>query len=282
MKNIGTPAYWQLSPAQRGITLVELMVGIAIGLLVVVAAVGTLVTTQVTSTAVGDSARLQQKADFVFRAVGFQLRQAGGLDVVAPSPGSDLVAYSTSFTGYGGVTSPNLIVTGVEGGVSPDTLRVSYEEQVGVSRDCLGALPVGTVPGNRRVDSQFSVVGTELVCLGNGAAAPQTIADGVEDFQVTYGVRTVITPSPGISAPVVRVPDIANYRFFNADTAPFGTAVTFNAVNAVTICLRLRSDLKDTARQAIGVQGCDGAAIAGDGYIRRVYRSTFLLRSTVL
>lgn len=265
---------------QHGVTLVELMVGIAIGLLVVVAALGTLATTQVTSTAVGESTRLQQKADFVFRAVGFQIRQAGAIDV-ATMPGADVVAYSTNFNGYGGVTSPFLIISGDEGGASPDTLRVSYEEQVGVSRDCLGNLPVGTTPANRHVDNQFSVMGTELVCLGNGAAAAQTIADGVEDFQVTYGVRTVTFWSPGIAPPAVLAPDTATYRYFNADTAPFGTVVSRNGVNAVTICLQLRGDTKDTARQATSIQGCRGAIVAGDGYIRRVYRSTFMLRSTV-
>jgi type IV pilus assembly protein PilW len=266
----------------------ELLVGITIGLLVVIAALGTLASTQLTSTTVGDSARLQQKADFIFRSMGFQLRQAGGIDIAPPAPVSDFVAYSTAFTGYGGVTSPNLVVTGVEGASSAaDTLRVSYEEQVGVSRDCLGNFPIGTTATDRRVDNQFSI-GTganagRLMCLGNGSATPQAIADGVEDFQVTYGVRTVTTPSPPIAPPSARVPDVANYREFKANTpAPFGTATTLNGVNSVTVCLQLRGDLRDDARRIAGVTGCGGTVVAADGFIRRVYRNTFLLRSTVL
>lgn len=273
--------------AQRGLSLMELLVGITIGLLVVIAALGTLASTQLTSTTVGDSARLQQKADFIFRSMGFQLRQAGAIDIAAPAPGSEVVAYSTAFTGYGGLTSPNLIVSGLEGASSsPDTLRVSYEEQVGVSRDCLGNLPIGTTTVDRRVDNQFSI-GTganagRLMCLGNGSATPQALADGVEDFQVTYGVRTVATPALPIAPPAVRVPDDANYREFKAGTPPFGTAATPNAVNSITVCLQLRGDLRDDARKLGGITGCGGTTVAADGFMRRVYRNTFLLRSTLI
>ena len=66
---------------QRGFSLVELMVGLTIGLFVVLAAVGSLVYTQATATIVGDSARIQQTADSVFRNLGFHVAQAGALSI---------------------------------------------------------------------------------------------------------------------------------------------------------------------------------------------------------
>lgn len=116
------------------------------------------------------------------------------------------------------------------------------------------------------------------MCLGNGSATPQAIVDGVEDFQVTYGVRTVLMPAPPLAAPALRVPDIATYQQFTA------AAVAFNTVQSVTVCLQLRGDFtSDSPRGAVGgIIGCNGLAVAGDGFIRRVYRQSFNLRSVVL
>jgi type IV pilus assembly protein PilW len=66
---------------QAGFSLVELMVGITVGLLVVVAAVGSLAFTQASSTVVVDNAGLQQKADAIFRNIAYHVEQAGAFDV---------------------------------------------------------------------------------------------------------------------------------------------------------------------------------------------------------
>jgi type IV pilus assembly protein PilW len=65
--------------AQRGVTLIELLVGIAIGLLVVAVAMGALMVSRGVSGTVSDASSIQQQAAFAMRTIGLQLRQAGSL-----------------------------------------------------------------------------------------------------------------------------------------------------------------------------------------------------------
>ena len=63
---------------QRGATLLELMVGITIGLLTVTVALGALMISRGVSGTVSEASQLQQQASYAFRVIGQQLRQAGG------------------------------------------------------------------------------------------------------------------------------------------------------------------------------------------------------------
>lgn len=268
--------------SQRGLSLIELLIGITIGLLVVIAALGSLAFTQVTSTTVGDSARLQQKANSAFRTMGFQLRQAGSIEVVSTGVA---VRFSTQPTG--GWNGTGVAITGLNGsGSAPDTLRASYEDGSN-SRDCLGNPP--TTTAGIRVDNEFYVDTGRLMCKGADGTI-HAIVDGVEDFQVTYGVQTttalarpaVLAASGVASAPAV--PASATYRYFTAATAPFGPPVPVGILPppgwSVTVCLQLRGDVRGDLPAGISTAGCSGA-VAGDGFIRRVYRNTYSLRSTL-
>ena len=64
---------------QRGVTLVELMVGIAIGLLVVAVATSALMVSRGISGTVSDASGLHQQAAHAMRVIGQQVRQAGSL-----------------------------------------------------------------------------------------------------------------------------------------------------------------------------------------------------------
>ena len=252
---------------QCGFTLIELMIGITIGLMVVIAAIGSLVFTQLTSTVVGDSSRLQQKADAIFRNVGFHILQAGATELSAAANGR--VVFSTAFTGFNptitGATGGRIFsVHGVDGASNaPDTLRVSYEDN-GRSRDCLGNRPTLAT----RVDNAFSVTGGDLMCQGATSAASQSIADGIEDFQVTYGVQTVVTP--GTVWPT-------QYRFY-----PAGTVPDWTNVQAISICLQLTGDNQGNPQPGLVTTGCRGQTVANDGRLRKVYRQTFTLRNALL
>lgn len=282
------PAFRTCHPkvsSQRGVTLIELMIGITIGLLVVVAALGSLVFTQITATSVGDSARLQQKASAAFRAMGIQVRQAGGNEAVFNAV-LGTVQYITTFDGFNAMGA-NFMVHGIEGASdAPDTLRVSYPDSP-LARDCLGNRPAAALVGVR-VDNQFSVdAAGRLMCLGADGGPAQAIIDGVEDFQVTYNVRTVTFLAPGLAPPAVRVGDTANYRQLTAAAAPFGLTNPVPTLPqlgwSVTVCMQLRGDITtDSPRGDIGMVGCRGQAVAGDGRFRRVYRETFGLRSSLM
>ncbi|MBS0291029.1 MAG: prepilin-type N-terminal cleavage/methylation domain-containing protein, partial [Proteobacteria bacterium] len=64
---------------QRGVSLIELMVGVAIGLLVVAVAMGALMVSRGISGTVSDASSIQQQAAYAMRVVGLQMRQAGSL-----------------------------------------------------------------------------------------------------------------------------------------------------------------------------------------------------------
>lgn len=251
----------------------ELMVGITIGLMVVIAALGSLAFTQTTSTVVGDSSRLQQKADAVFRNMGFHIAQASAINLVQSTNG---VTFSTDYTGINpattGLAGQIVSVHGVEGASNaPDTLRVSYQDNMlstdtaanqtkyGV-RDCLGNRPTSNV----RVDNAFYVAGNDLMCLGASAAVAQSIADGVEDFQVMYGVQTV---NAGAN----------QYRFYDASQV-----TDWTNIQAVAVCLQLTGDNKGNPQPGLVVTGCRGQTVANDGLLRRVYRRTFSVRNALL
>ena len=63
--------------AQCGVSLLELMVGLTIGLLVSVAAAGSLAYLQATGRTLTEATRMQQEASLAFDTVGRVLRPAG-------------------------------------------------------------------------------------------------------------------------------------------------------------------------------------------------------------
>lgn len=250
--------------SQRGFSLVELLVGLTIGLLVVVAALGSMVFTQISSTVVSDSTRLQQKADNAFRIMGFHLQQAGAINLEAAADPAT-VRFSFSYQGYnptvtGAATGQIFSIHGADGtGNATDTLRVSYQDNGG--HDCLGnQITATSTLHNVRMDNQFAVVSGELKCTGASGAGAQPVVDGVEDFQVTYGVQSG-----------------ANFRFYTATQVP-----DWSNIQAVSVCLQLVGDNKGNPQPGLVVTGCRGQTVANDGLLRRVFRRTTSLRNTLI
>ena len=235
--------------------LLELIVALAVGLGVVLTAMGTLAFVQASATVHGDALLLQQRADIALHAIGQQLRQAGAVELVENTDGS--VRFSTAFDGH---AASGFAVQGENGSPGkPDTLSTSRQDD-GEAHDCLGNRPDATARGIR-MDSRFSVAGGSLRCLGaQTASGSQIIVDGVEDFQVLYGVRS--TGSGG-----------DQFRFVDAD----GLAGRWADVAAVQICLQLRGE--HLHPQAASVRNCQGVDQAADGRLHRVAYATFSLRN---
>jgi type IV pilus assembly protein PilW len=279
------PARLTSKSRQMGASIMELMVGITIGLLVVLAALGSLVYTQVSSTTMVDATRLQQKADAAFRIISFQTLRAGALELNTNSSSIDpgTVTLSTDYTGF----NPNVInlptvvasVHGVNGiGTTQDILRISYQDNgstttLSTVRDCLGQSTAVATRGIR-VDNTFTYQpavggGGDLQCQGAAAGATlQPILDGVEDFQVTYGVRTVVA-------------GVENFQYFTANNV-----TDWSNIQTVNICLQLRGDTRGNPRPgwttANRIPACGTVLDTNDGFLRRVYRRTFSIRNALL
>lgn len=246
----GHPRQRSFLPGERGVGLLELLVGLGIGLLVALAALGSLMTSRLASNAVGDSTRMQQDASTALRILGHQLRQAGAQSL------QDTQGGQVRWAQTGLSNDPNLALSGQDGGPqSSDTLEITHDTGAAVdARDCLGQTPAG--PVNR---SSFRVRGHELQCRGSAARPTyQGLISGVEDFQVWYGMHTGSTLQYLAASAVTQWPE----------------------VKSLQVCLRLVGEIGSYPVGVPKLRGCSGETVSlNDGRIRRVYRHVFNLRN---
>lgn len=257
---------------QRGASLIELMVGLTIGLMVVLAATGSLLVTREGSTTVSDSYRLATAGNNAMRLIASSIRQAGAAELVQTNQG-DPVSFAP-MTQRGATATGDQLVFGTEGGAGTDTLIVSYEHRnANVTRDCLGNDP-GAVP--ERIDNNFRVNNVELQCRGQRGIAGNNIADfqalvgdndnpntdiSVEDFQVWYWVQ-----NPADATQTQRV------------TAAAIAANAWGTVQTVEVCLQLRGI--GANYPAVGTyRNCRDANVANDGRMHQVFRGMYKLRN---
>lgn len=283
----------QTSASQRGVTLIELLVGITIGLLTVAVAMGALMVSRGVSGTVSDASEIQQQASYAFRVLGLQLRQAGSLklklsaakdptDTSAPLAG-DPVAFETKFSGADGsefnlATSP---LTGKDApGANEYALTVGYRnytEPVYTSasaqsllRNCLGGNGSDAL-----IESRF-VLNTdtnELHCNGNGQVQP--IIRNVANFQVRYLMQT----AAGSGSP--------NMRYVDASTVGDENNPNWARVFGVEVCLALYGNEPIDMPAGSSYTDCDGTtainmttlAAPRTRRMHMVFRNVYQLRS---
>lgn len=300
--------------AQRGVTLVELLVAVTLMLMVTLATVALYTVNSSSKRTVDASQELDDTARFVFELVGQALRNAGYPNSV---PIEEAVGtYSNLFDGCAGTanTEPcpvlgfdDSVVSGSNYGAAgsgapnaSDSLAVRF---YGSSQRNASGLMVtdGTVVtcSGRRVQAS-TVAGElglsvfwikmlngdpELYCTdddGTGAGrSTDAIARGVESFQVLYGVDAC----SGTPCVFDGVPD----RWVSASDV---AATDWRSVKAVRIGLVLRgapgssqasdgNDLYPFGKDFVTGYTGAGAVFTppSDSRLRRVYSTTYLLRN---
>lgn len=276
--------YAQKTASQQGVTLVELMVGLAIGLLVVAASMVALMASRGISGTVSDASGLQQQAAYAFRAIGTQMRQAGSLYLNPDPAGQGLsldpttpVAFETEVPGISGAKGFDPQNDTLRYDSSTQTLSIGYRrypDQVFTNttpqsqvRNCLG----GPQESNKDmvVESNFRLVGTDLQCGGNGAAA-QPIIGNVAEMQVRYIIQnTNVADNPTIQ--------------YSSSFTPSNA----NQVQGIEVCLVLYGteaiDMPSgsTYRNCADTADVDMSTLTGARAKRMhmVFRSTYQLRS---
>lgn len=238
---------------ERGFSLVELMVAIAIGLFLVAVVAVLFVSAKTTYLAQDANSRLQENARYATELFGRQIRSAGYHQIVFAQLGSaNLFApsFSTAFAGTA------LAATNGASG-APDTITLSFDS----ATDCLGQAVAPTAINLFRINNQ-----RQLECLGNGGANPAVVLDDVEDMQVVFG------------QPVGN-----NFTFLAAGSA---ASTPIQTATSVRICLLLRT-LADNDKRVTGggaptqtYLDCSGTSrTATDGYLRRPVTLTLDLRN---
>nr|WP_312987656.1 PilW family protein [Comamonas koreensis] len=271
---------------QLGFSLVELMVGLALGLLVVAAAGVALLTSRSLAGTVSDASHLQQQASYALRVIGQQLRPSGSLYLNLQLPAGVDPSLSAALTPAAFETAAP--AAGSARGYAPraDALRGSdsslaaglrrYKQPVfaqsglaAQARNCLGG-PVDA-SADLRLESHFSLRGQMLRCGGNDtAASPQPLVDNVAAFRLRY----LRMQAAGAAQPQL--------QYVNAQQA----SGDWSQVVAVEVCLVLFGRQSGPLPAGSGYTGCDGEWVeladlpgARQGRMHRSFRNLFQLRS---
>lgn len=149
---------------QRGMGLIELMVGMTIGL-IVLAALGYFFLGSIQANRThNDISRMQESGRNALEILGTAIRQAGyRADADVPFSG-------TALTGADGAT---------------DSITVQFGAQEGGETNCAGT----NVAAGALVTYAFTVnANRELICNGGGGGV--VVVDNIENMQITYGIDT--------------------------------------------------------------------------------------------
>jgi type IV pilus assembly protein PilW len=255
---------------QSGVTLLELLVGLAIGLMTIAVALGALLVSRSVSGTVSDASQLQQQGAHALRVIGQQLRQAGSIRLnmafgaasgAAADP-AQRVAFETTFDRANAAlradnNSP------LQAGYQNYTEAVngSATEQ-SLLADCLGKRSsTAVVQSNFQLDRATG----NLRCVGSDGSV-ETLIGNVADFQVRYVLQAINAAG-------------ANMRRVASGSM---TAADWQMVVAVDVCLEIFGEESiDTAGATYrNCSWASGQAEAAMGNrMRIVLRNTFQMRS---
>ncbi len=281
--------------AQYGMTLIELMVGITIGLMVAAVAGGALMVSRGVSGTVSDASSINQQAAYAMRVIGLQLRQAGSL-YLNPNSGNAAsvnaamapVAFEKSARSTGSGNDFDLSNVNAQQIISgtATTLTVGFRRYadpvftsaspVPLARNCVGGPSDSST--DQRVESVFRLdtATNEIECGGNTGSTPPTfqpIIDHVANFQVRYLVQSANAPGT-LGNPTVQYVD--------------ATAVSnWGQVQAVEVCMVLYGTEPIDLPSGSSYTDCNGSTqvdmttLTGPRARRMhlVYRNVFQLRS---
>ncbi|MGO4391041.1 PilW family protein [Variovorax sp. M-6] len=246
---------------QRGLSLIELLAGMAIGLLVIATAFGTLLLARSAAASVSELGQLQQQGSYALHVIGQQFRQAGSLEPVRDET-TGLHAFATEAAGSGNAAA---VVSGTQGAdgagdsVSVAVVRARWPAASGSQRiwaqyDCIGA----NVETENRISATFSLDAKgQLTC--RSAKGLQPVIGNVADFRVSYRVDT----GSGIQA---------------MDAGAVQRAKLWSAVTAIEVCLDLEGS-EISAGAFKDYRGCAETDKPRAGRTHLVFRNLFHLRT---
>lgn len=267
--------------AQRGVSLIEVLVGLTIGLLVLGIAIGAIMVSRQLASTTSEATRLQQQASYALRVIGDQVRQAGALelnlafnqeastsDLLTIDP-ADPVAFLTSFD-----RKTQMLKSSDERPLQVG--YASYKEKLTSSgkstasqlRDCFGSASDDAIVGSSffLVKDPADAPTGELRCKGSSATdGTQALIKDVADFQIGWLRQQVLVGVPSID----RV---------NAATA----GSDWRKIYAVEVCIEMAgSEQIDTGNSTY--RPCSWKAgdkeTARGNRMRLVLRNTFQLRT---
>jgi len=267
---------------QRGLTLVEMMVAVTLALLVTLAALGALLFSRQSGTAMEQATALRDNARYgtelirrIVAQAGFEsfnentsTRQGVGA-LVAASPIPDIEGFNNALvtTGTSPLNATNGSRSGSCGAVTDtscmngsDVLILRYQGLAdGSMINCAGVKVNDAATADTRPMSVFHVRRNAsgepaLICTfidADGALQDRELIEGVESFQVLYGVDNV---TPNASPTVTTEPTLIT-RYLRADQMvvagnPADTQANWRRVRAVRIGMVVRGPMGSAINRA--------------------------------
>lgn len=283
------------SGAARGLGLVELLIGLALGLTVIAVALALYLSSGHAYRSTQAVTQMTEDASVALSILRTQIALAG---YSTPTGIDNQGRMTRTFTGAGlfactgGITSTSTSIG--QGEVEaivcednpdqPDAMVVRYEADnrnthptaAGVPTDCLGnSTPL--VDGTYHLaDNRYFIHNHTLSCRGNGHHIPQPLVDHVVDLALDFGVTETDPNNP--QETTLRY--LSAQEVSNGATPPASSPL-WHQVKAVRLCLVLRSEteVQDTPLSYTNCQGL--TQTAPDRRLYRVFHTTVSLPNPV-
>lgn len=259
---------------ERGATLIELLVGLTIGLLTISVGLGAIMVSRGVTTTISDTTTLQQQASYAFRVIGQQLRQAGGrpLNTAADPRDAATFVQPTAVTlsglppiaGLDAPTASQFIISlryvNASDSIYPSPPSSTPIEGYLVS-DCLGENNgVASAP---IILNQFRKNGTDLEC-SNSIGNIQPIISNLVDIRIRYLQQKLNVAD---NQPQFRYASAANL-----------SPTDWPEVYGIEVCLELEGEqIIDTV--GASYTKCDGTTATRGNRLRMVFKNIFHIRN---
>jgi type IV pilus assembly protein PilW len=234
--------------SQHGVSLVELMVAMTIGLILLAAVAYLFIGTSQTSRTQDDLSRLQETGRIALDVVGQMVRHAKYVET--PNADEPAISWKPNWE----LSHPGVawLVTSNGAGTAADSITVRFEPVSAGDTDCTGANVVNAaLPHSNLVQATLSINGSnELVC--NNGSTTATLFSDIENMQITYGIDTsgdfaadsyVDTPANINQVVAIRVSLLARSR---DDASPMTQTYTYNGSTVTATDKRLRQEFVTT------------------------------------
>lgn len=305
MKRGHHPRVWRALRRQAGLSIIELMLAIGLGMVVLTAIGAIFIGSMNTYRLQEANARLQEGGRFALEVIGRSLRQAGadgnltGTSIttlperslaelpcvvdgvncqVSASPNPLLVGTACAWVeGVCVATNRSFALQGIDGAAgAADRFAVQYFGQIGGTRDCVSR----NVGADELVTEVYALNGTDLRCNnGTGTGGVQPLLSDVEDMQILYGIDTDGDQTANVysAAPSGAFPIPAD-------------RVHWNNVVSARVCVMLRSAEEGFAPagqrpldcvRALDPDAAAASAVRNDTRLYRTFVATFNLRNRV-
>ncbi len=240
--------------SQRGHTLPELLIGMALGLLVIAAATAVYGTSKQTWTAMAAADAVHANARIALRNIREQVQMAGGAYLKPVTSNERRINVEVSSSEETGQPA----LSGINGTKYVESLTLGHWHALeGV--DCQGN--TGGTQATVRNDYKLNT-NKELSCkdLNLNNSTYQALAEGVEDFQLRYAEAS---------------PNTQTIQWKTADQV-----TTMSQVLAIEMCVRVMSiNTVNNTKPNPNHTGCQGEALVADGRVRRTFKRVMTLRN---